>query len=137
MEAWEIFFFSFFSFSQGYLAVWSLFSTWYKAHGYKASGRLACGLVSKEQGFLNFLFGFCCFDTQVPSAGCNLPSLWGREGLGSHEPAPSNAGWWPLRMGPCVGFARLATRLLPFGFQRHVTGDWLGGSPSVVGTPTL
>lgn len=36
-------------------------STWCKAHGHGVSGWLMCGLDSKKQGSLNFLFGVLLF----------------------------------------------------------------------------
>lgn len=45
----------------GMLAASHLFSTWCKAHGCGVSGRLACGLGSKEWGSHNFLVGVLLF----------------------------------------------------------------------------
>lgn len=80
------------------------------------SGRLLGGLDQKEQGFLDFLSSVCCFSVRMSSSGC---LVYG-EGRGSDELAPAGVCGWPLRMGLCVGFTRLAARPLPHGFQSQV-----------------
>lgn len=84
------------------LAACPLYSTWCKAHGYShgVSGRLVCGLGSKEHCSLSFLVGALLFGyKEEPNAACcSLPTLWGGvrrshggEGKGSNMPSTSGS----------------------------------------------
>lgn len=109
-----------------------LFATWCKAHGYgmAAGARVA---RSKERGSQVPFWCFAVLIEKNPTASacCGLPSLWGLGVGGSKEPSASGslvAGGGHSGWGPSVGFAGLATRLLPCGFPSQVTGDHAAGA---------
>ena len=71
--------------------------------------------------------------TEEPNCSCWLQPAKSRRRAGRALTSlvPPRAWWWSLKAGPSVGSARLATRLLPPGFQSQVTGDGAAGDLEV------
>lgn len=92
------------------------------------------------QDLSTYFLVFCCFDVKEPNCFCLLqPTGKGKEERGRERKGKGGEGrggagspeaWWcgHSGLGPSVGFARLATRLLPHGFQSQVAGDCAAGS---------